>query len=353
MLYHGGYISQYLSCRPPTLNPSLSFEIEVTSDKAGVSPNPPPFEGGYIHVFSPYKPGNDPNPDKHFVVFYKDVVDSGFTVENFSIKLEANITYGVSSSVLTSLNPRWTKLSGPASGALSANTGVEVNYDNPKMGGVYKFAFDLDGYPRTEFCVVLPLSGAEMDARLQSDLFMANDFAVAINKNHNGMMKRLLSGRWFWIGGAGDYLGRPDNSLTPTVWLYNQVNDKTGMGAFCTWKTRPVRLTKPTNFILGYAMQKIGFSRTLARRLTRVTATSETTDRASVGAGWDVANSGHYATTVSALVDYIWTHEDENDEVRRVWPNPNTPTNPGGTSTHSGPNYNTQYSVPGFLFMTQ
>jgi len=50
------------------------------------------------------------------------------------------------------------------------------------------------------------------------------------------------------------------------------------------------------------------------------------TDSASVGAGWDVANGANYDTTVSALVNYIWMHEEENDKSRKVWPNPNAPT---------------------------
>jgi len=110
---------------------------------------------------------------------------------------------------------------------------------------------------------------------------------------------------------------------------------------------------KPTNFILGYAMQQIGFSRATARRLTRPTATSETTDRASVGAGWDVAAGADYNTTVSALVDKIWAGEEENDKSKKVWPNPNAPDNYGGSSTHHPFNHNISYGAPGFLFMTR
>jgi len=100
-------------------------------------------------------------------------------------------------------------------------------------------------------------------------------------------------------------------------------------------------------------MQQIGISRAKARRGTGLFTITETTDRASVGAGWDVANGGNYDTIVSDLVDYIWTHEVENDKSRKLWPNPNPPDNYKGSSSDDLFNYSTGYGAPGFLFMTQ
>jgi len=71
------------------------------------------------------------------------------------------------------------------------------------------------------------------------------------------------------------------------------------------------------------------------------------------GAGWDVANGANYDTAVSALVNQIWMGEAENDKSRRVWPNPNAPDNYMGSSVHVGIIFNTEYSAPGFLFMTK
>ena len=349
-----GIASNYTAFRSLPIT-TWGVNIDVTSSKAGVSPNPPPFAVGKIHPFDPTKRGNAPDPDKHFVVFYKDVVDSDFTAQDFSIKLKANVTPSSASVLLT--NPRWTKLSGPNSGALSTTTGVEVNYMNPKEGGVYRFAFDADGFPRTEFSVVLPLAGAEMDSVIQSDLTRANTFVTAVTARYSEWELRDTDNwdKWFVISHAGDYTGRPDNKATPTVWLYNQVDDESGFGVACTWKGRSVLLTKPSNFILGYAIQKIGGSRIKAQTGTiswRNIITWTFTDAASVGAGWDVANGENYDTTVSALVDYIWTHEKENDKSRKVWPNSNAPDNYKGSSSRKF-DYDVLYGDPGFLYMTR
>lgn len=53
---------------------------------------------------------------------------------------------------------------------------------------------------------------------------------------------------------------------------------------------------------------------------------------------------------VSNLVDYIWTHEAENDKSRKLWPNPNPPDNYRG-SPNAGFDFNTGYGTPEFLFM--
>ena len=76
-------------------------------------------------------------------------------------------------------------------------------------------------------------------------------------------------------------------------------------------------------------------------------------NKASVGAGWDVTNGANYNTTVSALVNTIWTGEAENDKSRKVWPNPNAPDNYKGSSSNVAFDYNKWYGAPGFLFKTK
>ena len=289
------------------------------------------------------------------VIFYKDVIDSSFNVQDFDVTLKANVL--PSSITANQLNEVWSKIGGPASGNLDRTDTFEVKYQNPKVGGVYRFDFDLglSECAKSEANVVLPLAGAEIDGVLQFDLLMADAFAAAVKARYTPHELQKLGHwkRWFWNQHAGDYTGRPDNANTPTAWVYNQVNDASGFGVVCTWRGRPVRLTKPSNFILGYVMQKIGTSRAKARRGTGFLTITETTDRASVGAGWDVASGGNYDTIVAGLVDYIWTHEEENDKSRRLWPNPNPPDNYKGSSTDAPFNYNTGYGAPGFLFMTR
>ena len=325
--------------------------IEVTSTKSGISVNPPPFEG---HMPWPFVVTNSPIPDKHMVVFYMDVVDSSFNVQDFDVTLKASILpMGITAERLGEV---WSKISGPASGSLNRADTFEVKFQNPKLGGVYRFEYDLglgEG-GKSEATVVLPLAGAEIDGVLRADLPQADAFATRMKARYapDELQKMRNLTRWFWDNHAGDYTGRPDNADTSTIWVYNQVNDATGFGAVCTWRGRPVRLTKPSNLILGYAMQQIGISRAKARRGTGLFTITETTDRASVGAGWDVANGGDYDMIVSNLVDYIWTHEAENDKSRKLWPNPNPPDNYRG-SPNAGFDFNTGYGTPVFLFMRE
>jgi hypothetical protein len=103
-------------------------------------------------------------------------------------------------------------------------------------------------------------------------------------------------------------------------------------------------------------MRKIGTSKVKAQASTLSWKNIENwnfTDSASVGAGWDVANGGNYGTTVSTLIDYIWTHEEENDKSRKVWPTFNAPDNYKGSSSNLVFDYNKGYGAPGFLFKTQ
>ena len=278
------------------------------------------------------------------MVLYKDVVNSDFTVKDFTIKLKANITPWVSSDVINSLNPRWTKLSGPSSGALSATTGVEVNYENPKEGGVYKFKFELDGFSPTEFCVVLPLAGAEMDGVMQANLTMADAFVTRMKAKYNSWTRNNSSNleRWFYEWNSGDYVGRPDNQATPAVWYYGQVStanytaEDYGLGVVCTWKGRPVRMSKMSNFIVAYTQQKLGLwylpAKAAAAKWYGTRDLWGSTAAESFDKGWDFAKyGGNYNTIVGNLVNYIWTNEKADDKTKRPWPNLNPPDNDGGS----------------------
>jgi len=303
--------------------------MNVASAKLGASPNPPPFPGQINHVF---RPDQSLDPNKHAVVLYKDAVNTDFTVQDFDVTLTA--TLAPADMPTDDLVFNWEKVSGPDSGQFLPSDLTAV-YRNPKLGGVYRFRLTVrkDGTVLSfgEAVLVLPLAGAEMDSVMQADLAKADAFAAAVTAKYTSRQLQYRKNwrRWFWDQHAGDYTGRPDNADTPTVWAYNQVDDDSGFGAVCTWKGRSVRLTKPSNFILGYAMQQMGTSRAKAQAGTlslRNILGWNFTDSASVGAGWDVANGANYDTTVSALVNYIWMHEEENDKSRKVWPNPNAPT---------------------------
>jgi hypothetical protein len=75
------------------------------------------------------------------VVFYKDVVDSSFKVQDFDVTLKANIM--PTSITADQLHEVWSKINGPASGSLNQIDTFVVKYNSPKVGGVYRFDFDL------------------------------------------------------------------------------------------------------------------------------------------------------------------------------------------------------------------
>ncbi len=292
--------------------------IDATSPAAGTSGNPPPFEG---HKPWPFDSSKTP-PDKHIVVFYNDVIDSEFNVQDFDVTLTANIL--PSSITADMLNEVWSKLSGPASGSLNRTDTFEVKYQNLKLGGVYRFDFDLglSGCSKSEANVVLPLSGAEVNSIVGADLARADAFAAIANSKYPTKAEKILRMPfWFWIGGNGDYLGRPNNSSSRTCVHYNQMNPSTGMGAACTWFGTSVLVAKLSNFMYAYAARKLGFT---LEEIEDGGAIGTDDDDATLRCyylGWVIANGATYSLQIPPNMSFIWETSD-SEEHKIVWPNP-------------------------------
>ena len=214
-------------------------------------------------------------PGTHHPVFFKDVVQSnGFAVNDFLLELTAILDCpkdGV-----------WSLLSGPISGSLVGQGSNRAIFSNPKIGGYYKFAFDVFGRPRTEGVLALPLAGATMDEQIMTDVQRADAFAQRVS-GLSATAKRLRLFRWFWSNGAGDYLGLPDDVLTnPSMVQYNAVADS-GLGAVVTWYGIPIRMAKMSNFLIGYAMYRIGLTRAEAQAAQAFGTSNDAAD----GGGFD------------------------------------------------------------------
>lgn len=320
--------------------------IDVTSPESGTSANPPPFEG---HKPWPFDVTHSPNPDKHMVVFYKDVIDASFNVQDFDVTLTANIL--PSSITDDMLNEIWSKISGPSSGSFDRTDTFEVKYQNPNQGGVYRFDFDLgfSGCAKSEANVVLPLAGAEIDSFVAADVGRADTFAAKVIATYSVLERNLKLFHWFYNSGAGDYLGRPDSASTPTVWAYNQVNSA-GFGVVATWKGRPVRLAKASNFLVAYGMRKIGITHTVAWLAQSAGTSNDLAAQKSWEAGWDVAGGASYDTTVSAMATDIFDdHDDPNQKNMKLWPNSSTADNYTVPSSFSDPDH--EFTSPGFVYM--
>ena len=331
--------------------------IQVASPKLGTSSNPPPFAGGTNWIFCVT---NSPSPDKHAVVLYKDVVDGSYNVQNFDVTLTATLApSGITTNPFTF---HWEKISGPASGELMSSTDTSAVYRNPKQGGVYRFRLTVrNGNMDLAFGeanLVLPLAGAEMDSIMSTNLPMANAFVARVKSRYSPWACQKISNleKWFVNGNAGDYVGRPDNQATPSVWYYGQVsstiNDNYGLGSVCTWKGRPVRLTKLTDFLVAYTIQQLGVN--YYRAKIGVLGGFGTGDGVTASKSWDegwylARDGGNYDTIAVGLVNYIWTHEDADDKSRKPWPNPNPPDNDGVSPWYDGFDIDRAYAIPGFL----
>jgi hypothetical protein len=346
-------VKAWSSLRPDCCDTAMVYVVKVesldaTSPKSGTSVNPPPFPG---HTPWPFNVTNSPNADKHMVVFYKDVVDSSFTVQDFDVTLKANIL--PTSITADQLNEVWSKISGPASGSLNRTDSFEVKYQNPKLGGVYRVGFDLgvSGCAKSEANVVLPLAGAEVDSIVSADIELADMFATTVTNRYSWLKRQNPKNgmRWFVANGAGDYRGRPNNTFSPTVWAYNQV-DANGFAAVGTWKGKPIRVSKISNFLVGYAARKIGVNSAAAWVSQVIGTLNDSSASKSWDAGWSVGGGASYNTTVTALVADIWDEDnDPNHKNMRLWPNTSAADNYVEPNSFFDPDH--QFTSPGFLYM--
>ena len=141
-------------------------------------------------------------------------------VQDFDVTLKASIL--PTSISADQLSEVWSKISGPVSGSLNRTDTFEVKYQNPKLGGVYRFDFDLglSGCAKSEANVVLPLAGAEVDSIVSADIGRANTFATTVRAHYTYFQRQDPRNgmKWFVRDGAGDYSGRPNNNSSPTIW---------------------------------------------------------------------------------------------------------------------------------------
>jgi len=331
--------------------------IEASSTVADNSPQQ--FEGEVEHPFDPTIGVLDGGPGQHLVVFYKDVIDSSFNIQNFDIDLSVEVL--PASITSADLDEIWHKATPPWSGSFNRTDSFNVKYQNPKEGGNYKIDFHYclgsGVHIKSESNITLPLAGAEVDSIIQADIIRANAFATHVIANYSWRERQSIKNGnyWFYHNGGGDYTGRPDNSNNQTVRLYNQVrgnedpdNEEWGFGAIGTWKGKPIRVAKCSNFMIGYAARKIGVNSLSAWASQLKGSFNDSSATKSWNAGWDIAEGASYDSTVMALVADIWDEADEKNQ--KLWPNSALPSNYVVPDSFSDPD--NQFTSPGFLYMT-
>ncbi len=268
-----------------------------------------------------------------------------FSVRDFAVNMSLDLEPGI---CIPETNAVWTVLPGtPASGHLSDVAGLSARFVNPKVGGVYRFSVTYAGSPATECNLVLPLAGASVDGVVAADLVAASNIVARLDATTGDLRRQMptFGRRWFVNNGMGDYLGRVDNTATPTVWRYNQVNDESGMGAVATWHGLPIRMAKISNFMVGYATTRLGVWRVSQSLSQHIGTGNDASAQMSWDAGVSVANGGDYNAVSASMVTNAWHVSDMKE--KRLWPNP-TPTD---NHTHSTiiKNYNFNFISPGFI----
>lgn len=224
---------------------------------------------------------------------------------------------------------------------------VAAELRNPRVGGVYRIGAVYGGSPTNECVVVLPLAGASVDAMVRRSLSAADRVVERIKKKYTARKRASLKNgkRWFWSYGAGDFHGRPDNARSPTVWVYNQVNERTGMGAVATWGGLPIRVAKLSNFWFGYVGTRleIPYYRLWLSQL--IGTSNDESASLSWRAGRELALGGDYGTVVSNLVREAFTKSDGKNV--RLWPNLLPLDNE--VNFNSNRNFNAGFSAPGLV----
>jgi hypothetical protein len=170
--------------------------------------------------------------------------------------------------------------------------------------------------------VVLPLSGASIDGVFASDMVDVDATITHLLSHYTYLERQTVSfgEEWFNDNGVGDYLGRVDSALAPTVWHYNQVNDLSGMGAVATFRGVPMRVAKLSNFLVAYETERINvfaLSRWLARY--RYGTWDDDAGSASWDAGTAVADGADLDETMQAMATNVWAGADVKE--RQLWPN--------------------------------
>ncbi len=168
---------------------------------------------------------------------------------------------------------------------------------------------------------MLPLAGAEIKDIVAADLAKADAFVNKVLQDHDAIeinTDLALGQKWFYKDSSGDYLGRPDNAASRTIWKYNQV-DSAGGGTIGTWFGYPTRVAKASNFIVAYACRKINAT-VLSAAMSQLFGTANDSSAAkSWDAGWAVGGGAAYASTVAVMTKDIWDKSDDKNQ--KLWPN--------------------------------
>lgn len=295
--------------------------LDATSEAAGNSLNPPPFPLGANDFNYAYTP----TPDRHLLIPFKNVVNrETMAVNDYTITLRPEIE--------------------PAAAELD----VALSGDGygPTEAGIY----DLSAVCDRLFAfgaVVLPQSGAEISQIVLRDLARTSNFVdrAMSELSERFFCRHLMATRWFGTTDFGRYRGRPDALSSPTVRVYNQVDDTSGLGAYATLFGYPVGLGKVTSIVCGYACELMHFTDDEHSFVQQI-GTSNTPAATFVWeSGRQIAHGTNATEAVELAARTCWLESDAKGDV--LWPNASAPDN--YLDTPYANDANEHFHSPGFL----
>ena len=305
------------------------------------------FPGNQVRTFNA---ASSPTPDLHQPFFYEDARARFLTGGFLSDYVYATGFMTPEDEPPAGTSFEWRCEEGLSESFPEFASGTWASFLIPMQGGVYRFRFRCGASLLGDAILVLPLAGASVDSIVSTAIAKADQFATKVNDRYLLVERNLpVNGlKWFWSEGAGDFLGRPDNASSKTVWFYNQVNDENGMGAVCTWGGHCVRLAKLSNFLCGYACRKIGVNQLLQEFAQLSGTANDTTAYSSWGCGEALACGTMTLDGCAARIGQL-SWESGDQKIRKLWPNDAPADNFVVPNLFFNPN--TQFTAPGFLYM--
>ena len=278
---------------------------------------------------------------------------TNFVVRPFTVDLKAHLVPDCVTD--KDVSCEWNLAPGAVTGTFEDADKAEAQFTPTTGGGVYRFSFSYGSVSNSEAVLVLPLSGANIDEIVLNDIERADAFASAVVERYSILSRNLPANglKWFYYGGMGDYSGRPDSAQHPTAWFYNQVNTdeddgrRFGLGACGTLAGLPIRMSKLSNFVVGYSCERIGvydFGQWLSQLLGTINDSSASQ---SWNSGVDVARGEPIMPALTNLVETCLREADE--KTSRLWPNPASADNYETPDFFFDPN--SQFTSPGHLFL--
>jgi hypothetical protein len=160
-------------------------KVDTIEASSPIADNSSQFFEGRKTIFS--DPCVTNNPGQALVVFQKDARDANFVIQDFDVTLNAHV---IPPSVTAGqLSEAWAKVDGPNSGSLNRTDTFEVEYQNPKTGGVYKIEFDLGlpGYAKSGAIIELPLGGPDVTSYYLSEEQRYNNWLTSMKTRVHGV----------------------------------------------------------------------------------------------------------------------------------------------------------------------